>query len=42
MIARPDWLFGGPAVAPAAPFPWVYAFVALLGSLLPKGRKEED
>ena len=34
MIARPDWLFGGPAVAPAAPFPWVYAFVALLGSLL--------
>ncbi len=32
LIARPDWLFGGHTAS--ADFPWQYAFVALLGSLL--------
>lgn len=31
MIARPSWLFGG---GPAAPLPWEFAFVALLGAML--------
>ncbi len=32
LIARPDWLFGAGTAAPD--FPWLYAFVALLGALL--------
>lgn len=32
MIARPEWLFGEHPALPA--FPWQFAFVALLGSLL--------
>ena len=31
MIARPSWLFGG---GHAAPLPWEFAFVALLGAML--------
>ncbi len=31
LIARPSWLFGG---GPAAPLPWEFAFVALLGAML--------
>lgn len=33
MIAQPTWLFGT-GHADAAPFPWQYAFIALLGAVL--------
>lgn len=33
LIAHPDWLFG-PRTTPTAPWPWQFAFVALLGAIL--------
>lgn len=33
LIARPDWLFGA-RTTPATPWPWQFAFLALLGAIL--------